>query len=143
MKSVEIITDVKNGNLSRNRNIIKKAISNFEGKTITITIKLSKKTRSNNQNSYYWGVILPIWKDILFNEWGEIFSTDETHEFLKFNCNYIEKVNEATGEVVRVSKSTKDNSTTDQEMFHLNARQLALEMFNVEIPEPNEQLTIK
>ena len=113
----------------------------FEGKTILITFQLNRKRRSNNQNSYYWAVIVPLWANILLTEWGEPYSIQETHEFLKYNCNFTEKVNENTGEVIRVSKSTKDNSTTEQEEFHLRARQLALEMFNVDIPEPNEQIT--
>ena len=142
MKKVEIITDVHSGTLKRNRNLIKKVIGMFEGKTILITFQINRKRRSNNQNAYYWGVIIPIWQNILITEWGEPYSIQETHEFLKYNCNYTEKVNEATGEVLRASKSTQDNSTTDQEMFHLKARQLAQEMFNVPIPEPGEQLLI-
>ena len=142
MKKVEIITDVHSGTLKRNRNLIKKVVAMFEGKTILITFQINRKRRSNYQNAYYWGVIIPIWQNILITEWGEPYSIQETHEFLKYNCNYTEKVNEATGEVLRASKSTKDNSTTDQEMFHLKCRQLAQEMFNVLVPEPGEQLLI-
>ena len=141
MKKAEIITDVNNGTLRRNRNLIKKVIGMFEGKTILITIQLNRKRRSNNQNSYYWGVIIPLWQNILLTEWGEPYSSEETHEFLKYNCNFTEKVNESTGEILRLSKSTKENSTTDQEEMHLRARHLAKEMFNVEIPLPGEQLT--
>ena len=57
MKKAEIITDVNNGTLRRNRNLIKKVIGMFEGKTILITIQLNRKRRSNNQNAYYFGVI--------------------------------------------------------------------------------------
>ncbi len=142
MKKVEIISKVENGNLKRNRNLIKKAIKQFEGKTVVFTLSLNRKKRSNNQNAYYWGVVVPIWKNIILTEWGEIYSNSETHEFLKYNCNFVEKVNEETGEIIRASKSTRDNSTTEQEEMHLKARQLALEMFNVVIPEPSEQLTL-
>ena len=143
MKKVEITTSVVNGNLKRNRHSLKEAIKAFEGKTITISLKLFRKSRSSEQNRYYWGVVIPIWQNILKEEWGEFNSKEETHEFLKYNCNYSEKVIEDTGEIIRLSKSTTTNTTTDQEEFHLKARRLALEMFNVDIPEPNEQINLE
>lgn len=142
MKSFEIVTDVKNGSFSRNMNRIREAIRSYEGKTITLTIKVKRKQRSVKQNSYYWAVIVVIWRKIIQDEWGEFYSAADTHEFLKYNCNYVEKVNTDTGEVIRASKSTKENSTSEQEDFHLAARQLAETMFNVIIPLPEEQIKI-
>lgn len=143
MKKIEIITDVSNSTLKRNRTLIKEATASFEGKTITITLALKRKRRSNNQNSYYWAVIIPIWKNLFYEEWGEHYSEKETHEFLKYNCNYVEKLIQETGEVIRLTKSTADNSTTDQEMFHDACRKMALEMFNTVIPLPNEQVNFE
>ena len=143
MKSFEIITNVKDGNFSRNINRIREAIRSYEGKTITLSIKLARKERSLNQNNYYWAVIVKIWQKLIEDEWGEFFSSKEVHEFLKYNCNYIEHVDEETGEILRVSKSTKENSTTEQEEFHHRARQLAYTMFGTVIPLPNEQIEIE
>jgi len=142
MKMIEVDTKVENGRLKSNKATIKAIIKSFEGKFITISFKPQKRTRSGNQNKYYWGVIIPIWRELLFTEWGEHYSTKETHEFLKYNCNFIEKVNTTTGEIMRLSKSTTENSVTEQELFLDHARKLALEMFNTEIPLPNQQLTI-
>lgn len=143
MKSFEIITTIKDGSFGRNANRIREALRSYEGKTITLSVKLARKERSINQNNYYWAVIVHIWQKLILEEWGEAFSLKEVHEFLKYNCNYIEHINEDTGEILRVSKSTKENSTTEQEEFHLRARRLALEMFGVEIPLPNEQISIQ
>lgn len=142
MKKIEIFSSVENFKLKRNRNRLSQAIKSFEGKDISITIKVKRKNRSNSQNAYYFGVIIPIWQDLLLNQWGEFYGIQETHEFLKFNCNYIEKVNKETGEILRVSKSTTDNTTTDQEVFHEKTRRLAFEMFECEIPLPGEQIEI-
>jgi len=142
MKMIEVDTKVENGRLKSNKATIKAIIKSFEGKFITISFKPQKRTRSGNQNKYYWGVIIPIWRELLFTEWGEHYSAKETHEFLKYNCNFIEKVNTTTGEIMRLSKSTTENSVTEQELFLDHARKLALEMFNTEIPLPNQQLTI-
>lgn len=76
-------------------------------------------------------------------EWVEIWSIEKTHEYLKMECNYSEKVNEDTGQITRVPRSTTENSTTDQEDYHTKCRVLALEFFNTEIPLPNEDLELK
>jgi uncharacterized protein Veg len=143
MKSFEIITDVKNGSFSRNINRIKEAIRSYEGKTLTLSLKLARKERSISQNNYYWAVIVVIWKKLIQDEWGEFFTSQEVHEFLKYNCNYKEHIDEETGEILRVSKSTKENSTTEQEEFHSRARELAHTMFKCDIPLPNEQINIE
>ena len=143
MKKIEITTSIVNGKIKRNYNTVIDAFKAFEGKTITLIIKPFRRTRSNSQNAYYWAVIVPIWQGLLRSEWRDFYSKGETHEFLKYNCNYIEKVIEDTGEIIRMSKSTTTNTTTDQEEFHLHCRQLALEMFNTEIPLPGEQMEIE
>lgn len=143
MKSFEIITDVKNGSFSRNINRIREAIRSYEGKTLTLSLKVSRKERSINQNNYYWAVIVIIWRKLIQDEWQEFFTSNEVHEFLKYNCNYIEKYDETTGEILRISKSTKENSTVEQEEFHSRARELAFTMFKCEIPLPKEQIKIE
>jgi len=131
-----------NGRLS-NSVMLKDNLSHFQDKTLTITVEEWKPKRSNQQNNYYWGVIVPIWKNLLKEEWGEIRSIKDTHEFLKYNCNYTEIVKEDTGEVLKLAKSTTRNNTKDQETFHERCRQLAYEMFNVQIPLPNENSTLE
>lgn len=143
MKKIEITTSIVNGKIKRNAKTVIDAFKAFEGKNLTLILMPLKKQRSISQNAYYWGVVIPIWQNILKNEWGEFYSKEETHEFLKYNCNFVEKVNTDTGEIIRISKSTTQNSTTDQEEFHLKCRQLAEEMFSVIIPLPNEQILIE
>jgi len=143
MKQFEIITEIRNGSFSRNINRIREAIASFNGKTVTLIIKVNNKERSVQQNRYYFGVVVVIWRKLIQDEWGEFFSAQETHEFLKYNCNFLEKANRETGEFVRVSKSTKENTTVDQEEFHERCRRLAMDIFSCEIPLPNEQIKVK
>ena len=143
MKKIEITTSIQNGKIKRNAKTVIDAFKSFEGKNLTLILKPFRNTRSVSQNAYYWGVVIPIWQNILKTEWGEFYSKEETHEFLKYNCNYLEKVNTDTGEIIRLSKSTTQNTTSDQEDFHLKCRQLAEEMFSVIIPLPNEQILIE
>lgn len=142
MKKISIITTVDNGNVKRNKGEIINALKSFEGKTIKLTIEKFANKRSNNQNSYYWAVVIPILKEAIYNEWGEVWSKEKTHDFCKMQFNYFEKINENTGEILKVPKSTTENTTTTQEEYHLEIRKFAKEWFNVDIPEPNEKLNL-
>ena len=142
MQKIEITTSIVNGLFKRNRNLILDAIKSFNGFDVVVTIQKSKKKRSNNQNAYLWGVLYPITQQAIKNEWGEIWSINKVHDFYKLHFNYIEKVNESTSEVIKIPKSTTDNTTAQQEEYHAEIRQFLLDWFNVECPLPNEDLKI-
>ena len=139
---LQILTTVQNGNLKRNRNLVIDAIRSFEGKGLLLTFEKPTKKRSNNQNSYYWGVLIPITQEAIRNEWGEVYSADMCHELLKAKFLYYEKVNEQTGEIIRLPKSTTENTTTTQEEYHSKIREFLREWFNVTAPLPNEELRL-
>ena len=93
---------VENGKLMQNIAKINAEIRKYEGKRIEITIKLKYKRRSIPENRYYFGVVIQIWKDLIFDEWGETWSSEQTHEFLKSHCNFKEIVNQNTGEIIKI-----------------------------------------
>ena len=134
---------IKGGKFASNLPTINDILKAYEGFTIDITFKKRYNKRSNQQNAYYWKVIVPIFRNCIREEWEEIWSLQETHEFLKANCNYIELINEDTGEVIRKTKSTTENSTVKQEEFHEKCRRLALDFFNTEIPLPEKQVKVE
>lgn len=138
----KITTEVKNGKLTRNKRLIQDVIASFEGKVLEITIERKRKTRSHPQNKYYWGLIVPIWKELIKNEWGEVWTKDATHDFLKMNFGFQEIVDESTGELLRKPQSTSEKTTVEMEEYHEVCRQKAFEMFGAVIPLPNENLTL-
>ncbi len=140
---IKVAVKVRNGKFASNQNLVRSILESYEGLTIDIEFRKRTNKRSNRQNSYHWGVIIPITQNCIKIEWGEIMGANEVHEFLKHNCNYVEEVNEETGEVLRRVKGTTENSTTDQEQFHENCRRLVKDFFNTKIPLPNEDLTLK
>lgn len=71
-----------------------------------------------------------------------MWNSQKVHDFYKMQFNTIEIVNEKTGEVINVPKSTTENTTTDQEEYHSQIREFLKEWFNVEVPLPNEDLTL-
>lgn len=138
----QVRTSILNGKFKRNINTVLDIVKQFEGKEVLLTFELPKKKRSNNQNSYYWAVIIPITIQAIKNDWGEIWSKEKAHEFYKLHFNYVEKVNEQTGEVVKIQKSTTENTTTQMEEYHEQIRQFLKEWFNIDCPLPNDDLKL-
>jgi hypothetical protein len=134
--NVSVIAEVKNNRpqLSEyQRTKINKAFAIGNGKVMQITVSDIKKERSNNQNAYYWGVLIRILSD----ETGQ--EADDLHEhfrdrFLTKNFIHI------GGEEKEVAKSTKKLSTNEFEEYQEKIRAFAAEELSIIIPLPNEQL---
>jgi hypothetical protein len=139
---IEITTSILNGLFKRNRNTVIQAIKSFEGKEVVITFEKPKKKRSNQQNRYYWSTLIPITQNAILDTWGEVWSIEKTHCYLKENFCFNEKVNESTGQIIKVPKSTTENTTTEMEVYHTEIREHLKEWFNVDAPLPNEDLTL-
>ena len=114
----------------------------FAGKKVTIEIKKKMKTRSTFQNSYYWGVVIPLVKNGLF-EVGYPVNLEQTHELLKSKFRIIEIPNVNTGEIINSIGSTADMTTSEMMDYFAEIKQWAAEFLNVYIPDPNEQIEIK
>ena len=139
----QVITSIHNGKFKRNLNTVLDIVKQFNGMDVLLTFEKPKKKRSNNQNNFYWGVLIPISKNAIKESWGEVWSKEQTHNFFKTRFNYTEKVNETTGEVVKIPKSTTENTTTQQEEYYLQIREFLQEWFNVTAPLPNEHLNLE
>jgi hypothetical protein len=138
----EIRTNVINGILKRNRNLILDGIKSFEGQNIVITIQKQKKTRSNPQNAFYYGVVVPIMQQCL-KDAGYLMTNEQIHEMLKLK--FLKEsilVNEQTGEYLERIKSTTELSTIEFMEYILEIQKFAVEYFNTVIPDPNENLTL-
>ena len=142
MKSIAVMSTVSSGKLVRNKGMIANAVKHFEGKEVEIVIKEKKKYRSSPQNAYYFGVIIPLTVNAIYSEWGEVWSKDKAHEFFKSRFLFEERVNEQTAEIIQIPKSTTDNTTLEQEEYHLKCVEFLREWFNVEVPLPNDKIRI-
>lgn len=140
MKKISINSKVIKGKLVTNRKFIEDTIKSFEGKEIVLTIEKKRKKRSNEQNAYYHGVIIPLCQDGFKNVFGEHFSAAEVHDYLKAKFLFKEVLNQNTGEIERFPKSTTENSTVEMEIYHDNIRAFASEFLGIEIPLPNENI---
>jgi hypothetical protein len=103
-----------------------KYIENLGNINVDIIIRKHKAQRSNSQNSYYWGVVLPI----LGGYFG--YENDEVHfalrnKFLKKGACDLE-----------TARSTASLSTAEFEEYLEDIRRWAITDYNVNIPLPNE-----
>lgn len=127
---------VKHGMVS-NTLAIEKAFSELKEGSYEMKI-LRRNKRSIPQNRYYWGVCVRLVHEGL-KHLGHEISLEETHDFLKAKFNYTEIVNEATGEVERIPRSTSDLNKTDFGNYIEKIQQFGAEFLNINIPNPGEQ----
>jgi hypothetical protein len=138
----EIRTNVINGNIKRNRNLILNALEKFEGQEVILTIQKAKKSRSNPQNSFYHGVVIPIMQQAL-KDAGYLMTNESVHDMLKLR--FLKEsilVNEESGEYIERIKSTTELTTTQFAEYILDIQKFAVEYFNVQIPDPNEEINL-
>lgn len=119
----------------------------FKGQRIEITIRKKKKHRSNEQNRYYWGVVVPHILDAFIELGNDLQEGNPEHlqlihDFLKRRCLPARQVCDAHGVEVELTPSTTDLSTTEMMEYIERVCLFAAESLNVAIPQPNEQTRI-
>lgn len=79
-----------------------------------VTIKARKRTRSLDQNAYYWAAIVTPFAAWLTEEWGETISVDQAHLQLKIAIMGMKtKVNTVTGEEMEIVPPSKTLDTKE------------------------------
>lgn len=105
---------------------------------VVLTVEKRKKKRSDGVNRYWWGVVIVVIQRGM-NELGNDFTKEQTHEFLKANFAFNEVVNEDTGEIYRIPRSTADMNGEDFWELIEKVTRFAAEYLNEVIPPPGEQ----
>lgn len=114
-------------------------LQHFEGKRVEVIIKRLRSTRSNQQNRYYWGVVVSVMRQA-FKDIGYLLNTEETHTILKERFMPYTDICTADGEVIsKKYKSTRELTKTEFSEYTDKIAQFAAESLGVSIPQPNEQ----
>ena len=137
----EIRSTVENGILKRNRNLLIDAIKSFEGKQVIVTIEKAKKKRSNPQNSFWHGVVIPIMQQAL-KDVGHLMTNEQTHELLKLRFLKETILVNESGEYIERVKSTTELTTTQFMELISDVQRFAVEYFNVIVPDPNSDISL-
>ena len=97
---------------------------------VEVNFKRVSKKRSNPQNKYYWGVVLPL----ISKQIG--YTVDETHEVLKYR-----HLNTTVGTDIKMDmiKKTSDLTTKEFEDYLKDVRTWASDFLGMCIPLPNEK----
>jgi hypothetical protein len=138
---IEITTSIVNGLFKRNRNLVLNAIKSFNDKDVVISFYKPKKNRSNNQNRYYWGLVLPLIQNGLLEATGELRSVDNIHYkiLLPLFAPTNEIVNKDTGECITERLTSSDLTTTQFCEYILEIQKWGAEFLGIDIPSPNEE----
>jgi len=102
-------------------------VSSLELHRIEIIVRKQRRNRSNQQNRYYWGVVVA-----LFKEYCGYDDPDEMHDALRMKLLTAHQ----DGPLPTV-RSSAGLTTVEFEDYMLRCRKLAAEM-GFQIPEPNE-----
>jgi len=111
--------------------VMKKAFHCHEGRRVSFCPKRIVKRRSDNQNRFYWGVVVPKIADYM----GER-DHEEVHAYLKAHFNYKDIFVE--DKKYRVAKSTTKLSTQEFEDYIERVKEFAAKEMGLYIPNPNE-----
>lgn len=113
----------------------------FPSMDLTITVEKRRKTRSTQQNRWYWGVCVPLIREKLIELGNDGLSNEDVHYFLKEKflqgCDIIL----ADGEIVKGEPTTTALSTSEAMDFYALIQKWSAEILDLLIPDPNEQLT--
>ncbi len=140
----KIRTNVQDGNLKRNRNLIINVIKTFEGKEMEISFSRPKKERSNRQNSHYWGFVLPVVQRGLMDATGELRSVENIHYriLLPMFAPEAEISNKHTGEIINEKLSSSEMSTVQFMAYMREIQHWGAEFLGIDIPDPNEKILL-
>jgi len=113
-----------------------KWLMSHRNKNVSVVLKVKGRNRSNPQNNYYWGVIISMVKDAM-NDFGNEYTSEEVHEFLKKEFNWEEKEMKE-GYFVKVPRSTTRLNTIEFNDYKEKIQQFAAEVLGIYVPDPNE-----
>lgn len=112
-----------------------------EGKLVDVSVKVVTATRSNQQNRYYFGCIVPIICEA-FKDLGHRINREECHEFLKSKCNPVDVITPDGEFLGSLPGSTKELSTAEFSEYVDRVVRWSSEVLGVTIPEAEKQMTI-
>lgn len=113
-------------------------IKQFEGIRFQMVISKENKRRSNQQNKFYWSVILPCAVQGFRDAGHDGITIDDAHRFFKerFLTEGVEIASPKTGEIITINKTTTVLSTTGMMDYTDQIARFCAEFLGVVIPEP-------
>lgn len=109
---------------------------------VTIEVKKAKVNRSLMQNAYYFGVCVSMVQERL-RDLGHDITKEDTHNLLRGRFLFTELIDDKTGEVVKIPRSTKNLTKTEFMDYIEDIKRFGAEVLDIVIPDAGEQLKIE
>ena len=116
------------------RDVFVENLIQFAGVKCKITIEKLYDKHSNNQREYYFAVVVPCCQEGILAEWNDVYTRDETHLLLKENLLYDTKVNERTGEILKIPRSISNLDLMEMIDYIERCINLIAEFFGIIVP---------
>ena len=144
MKHEIIIQVTEQGTISDfKKREIGTVLKSFAGKRIRFVIERLYNKRSNGQNRFFHGVVIPIVQQGLIDAgWNEAKSFEWTKDFIKIKVLMQETVNTETGEVLKLPRKTSELTTSEFMDLISDIQMWAAEYLGITIPDPGQQVEI-
>jgi len=136
---VEVIINISNKKVV-NMKEFREAFNQLKDGKHLVTVKDIRK-RSIPQNSYYWGVMVPMIRKGLYESgFDEVRTNDDAHEIIKHVHLKKQMVSKQTGDVIDVAGSSSVLSIPEFNEFIERVCRWASEYLSIYIPSPYEQM---
>lgn len=106
------------------------------GKEVVVKLSKAAKRRSDAQNRYMWGILIPAVQKAMREE-GSIYTPEEVHDIMKESLGHY-KVVEYHGQRFKILERTKSLSTEEFCSYVDTYRAWAEENLHIYIPLPME-----
>ena len=141
MKTEITIKVGDNGKVEQGRRTLIKALQQFAGLKVVLTLEKFKRKRTTPQNAYLHGVVFPLVQQRLLDlGWKEAVDIGWVKDLMKYQFLKVETANEKTGEVITSIRATSSLTTSEMMEFIADIQQWAAEFLDIYIPDPNEQI---
>ncbi len=114
-------------------------VKEMDGNQVVLYL-FQHRRRTNQQNRYYWGAVVPIVRDGM-KALGVELSTDGVHELLKFRF-LKQELTTNDGEIIQTVRSSTELTPQEFNDFIASIQQWSAEYLGIDIPDPNEQTTL-
>jgi hypothetical protein len=139
---LELTCNVRNGRLPpEDSRTIREALARMEGRRVVVTIRKFVRKRSNPQNAYLWGVVVPVCHEIMVDAGNDV-TPEDTFRYLKEFVGgsiFAQLICTPDGKRRTIIRSSTTLDTQEMENFLERCRVWAAENGRV-IPLPNENI---
>lgn len=102
-----------------------------------VTVTPRKRTRTLNQNAYYFAAFVQPFSEYLTREWGEAIDIDQAHITLKIAVlGMKQKVNKETGEVLEMVPTSRFKDTWEFSEYLEHAAKFLAETASIVVLPP-------